>query len=57
MNFIDCALLTVFNTAVCIALPRLLSAAQTPKAKRGRETPPTEICTGQAVTVKVHSFS
>ena len=57
MNFIDCALLTVFNTAVCIALPRLLSAAQTPKAKRDRETPPTEICTAQAVTVKVHSFS
>jgi hypothetical protein len=57
MNFIDCALLTIFNTAVCLTLPKMLSAALSPKAKRDRETPPTENCTAQTVTVKVHSFS
>ncbi|WNN90599.1 hypothetical protein [Gloeocapsopsis dulcis] len=57
MNFIDCALLTVFNTAVCIALPKLISAALASKAKRDRKTPSAEICTAQTVTVKIHSFS
>ncbi len=33
MNFIDCVLLTLFNAAVCLTLPKLLSVATTPKTR------------------------
>ncbi|AFZ31743.1 hypothetical protein ABN584_12465 [Gloeocapsa sp. BRSZ] len=33
MNFIDCALLTLFNAGVCLTLPKLLSIATTPKTR------------------------
>lgn len=48
MNFIDCALLTLLNAAVCLTLPKLLLVLSTLKVKRDR--------TPQPISVKVPSF-
>lgn len=53
MNFIDCALLTLFNAGVCIALPKLLSLATTP---RPRSKSPQKTLTVQELTTNVPAF-